>query len=296
MNIYLAYDTSCYTTSIAAVNENGQVLASCRKMLPVPLGNRGLRQSEAVFQHISQINEVQEELYQKIASFNYKIKGVGASIKPRNVADSYMPVFTVGATFAKHLAISCQVPFVQSNHQQGHIFAAKYESGLESTHFLGFHVSGGTTELLSCGENIDILSKTLDISAGQFIDRVGVAMGLPFPSGPHLENLAKNGKELPFPIFSSIQKETGNCHFSGAETQAVRAIGQFPKENIALWVFQVISTTLYKMIAIACNKSQTSKVLLFGGVLSSNFLRELLLKKIQKYHPDIKLYFGKKRV
>lgn len=293
MNIYLAYDTSCYTTSIAAVNENGQVLASCRKMLPVPLGNRGLRQSEAVFQHISQINEVQKELFYRLENYNYIIKAVGASTKPRNAEHSYMPVFTVGSTFAEHLARSLNVPFVASDHQQGHIYAAKYQTLLEDSSFLGFHVSGGTTELLTCDSKIEIISKTLDISAGQLIDRVGVAMGLAFPSGPYLEELAQKCKVLPFSISSAVDKKSGDCNFSGAETQAIKAIKEFSNEEIAFWVFQYISNTLSKMIAIASQKTNLQKVLLFGGVMSSNFLRQLIIERIQKYHPNINLFFGK---
>ena len=293
MNIYLAYDTSCYTTSIACVNENGQVLASCRKMLPVERGGRGLRQSEAVFKHIQQINEVNQELREKLRGLDCTVLAVGASVKPREAVDSYMPVFKVGEAFAEHLAQNYGVPFVASNHQQGHIYAAKHQSGLQAEKFLGFHLSGGTTELLYCAEKIHILSRTQDISAGQLIDRIGVALGLDFPSGVYLEKLAEECLHFELKIPASVNLETGDCHYSGAETMALNMIKKYSPNEVAFAVFHVVCSTVCKMIMISCKKEQIQDVLLFGGVASSNLLRSMLIQRMHKLNPNIRLYFGK---
>ncbi|MDY5730348.1 MAG: O-sialoglycoprotein endopeptidase [Eubacteriales bacterium] len=294
MNIYIAYDTSCYTTSIAAVNEDGQVLASCRKMLPVDLGSRGLRQSEAVFKHIQQINEVNEELYSVLRSYNYSIKGVGASVTPRGIEESYMPVFTVGTAFAKHIAQSYHVPFVSSNHQLGHIKAAKYLSGLQSNRFLGFHLSGGTTELLLCNNGlISIIGATNDISLGKCLDRVGVAMGLPFPSGVYLEKLAVSSQSEGIIIPSSVHKNPIRCNLSGAETFALSKVKVISAEELALSLFKMACNTICKMIVFGVEQTQVYEVLLFGGVASSNLLRTLIQNKMAKLNNRVKIYFGK---
>jgi len=72
--------------------------------------------------------------------------------------------------------------------------------GFKAKHFLVVHLSGGTTELLEVrvhnhGFDIDMIGSSLDLHAGQFVDRIGVSLGLPFPSGPHLEELANNELE-----------------------------------------------------------------------------------------------------
>lgn len=293
MNIFLAYDTSCYTTSIAAVDENGHVLASCRKMLPVNSGSKGLRQSEAVFKHLQQINDVNEQLYAQLKGKKYKIAAIGASETPRDAESSYMPVFLVGAKFAKHLAQSYQVPFYSSNHQQGHIHAAKYLSGLQSSRFLGIHLSGGTTELLLCDRSNTIISKTGDISAGQLIDRVGVAMGLLFPCGKQMEKLALLHKGDYSNLSSVINTKTGDCHFSGSETKALSWIGNKTDMEISYSIFQAIANTTCKMILFAAEKEKIYDVLIFGGVASSSLIRKMLKDRIHKYNRSINLFFGK---
>lgn len=94
MRVTLGFDTSCYTTSAAAVDEHGAVVAAERMLLPVREGQRGLRQSEAVFAHVRQMPQVMEALGRRLNGA--QIAAVCASARPRDGEDSYMPVFTVG--------------------------------------------------------------------------------------------------------------------------------------------------------------------------------------------------------
>jgi N6-L-threonylcarbamoyladenine synthase len=109
------------------------------------------------------------------------------------------------------------------------------DSGIEEGDLLAVHLSGGTTELLSLrGDELTLLGGTLDLHAGQFVDRVGVALGLPFPAGPHLEKLAVLGKaEARLP--ANMADGDLHCHFSGAETQIQRWIANdtLSQEDIA---------------------------------------------------------------
>ena len=127
--VVIGLDTSCYTTSAAAVTVEGQVVASCRKLLPVKEGERGLRQSEAVFIHVRQLPGRLEELGQAIRGM--EIAAVCVSSRPRDEEESYMPVFHVGDAQGRGIAAMLGVPCFASTHQRGHIAAARVDSGVE---------------------------------------------------------------------------------------------------------------------------------------------------------------------
>lgn len=293
MNIILSYDTSCYTTSMAAVSNKGKLIISARKMLEVKKGNRGLRQSEAVFKHLQQINLVQGEVFSKIHNTEHSVVAVAASTKPRDQENSYMPVFLVGTRFAQQLSDALSVPFIEGNHQIGHIFAAKYGTGLRKDEFLGFHLSGGTTDLLKInGFSVEIIAKSLDTTIGKVIDRVGVALGLPFPSGKYLEELALQSTDEGLPEFSTTVIN-GNCNLSGLESKAMKSIGSYSPINIAKSLFKSLAVCCAKMIVYACKNSNIYDILVFGGVASSDLFRQLLIENVIKRCNHIKIHFGK---
>ena len=291
--IVIGLDTSCYTTSAAAVTVDGQVLASCRKLLPVKEGERGLRQSEAVFIHVRQLPERLEELGEYVKG--HQIVAVCASRQPRDEEESYMPVFHVGDAQARGLAAMLGVPCFASTHQRGHVAAAMVDSGIEAGDMLAVHLSGGTTELLSLrGEELTLMGGTLDLHAGQFVDRVGVALGLPFPAGPHLEKLAVEGKsEARLP--ANMADGDLHCHFSGAETQVQRWIkqGTMPREDIAREVYDLLARTVSRLILAGAAKTGIRQVLIAGGVASSALFRQLVTERIHKKDKYFRVCFGK---
>ncbi|MBQ8159375.1 MAG: hypothetical protein IJ083_01385 [Clostridia bacterium] len=293
--IVLGFDTSCYTTSCSAVSLDGKVIGNYRKLLPVPAGERGLRQSEAVFHHVRQLPRLVEQMGQDIRG--KKIAGVCASSRPRDEEDSYMPVFQVGDAQARAIASVLGVPSFSSTHQRGHIAAARIDSGLTSKDFLTFHISGGTTELLQMKDDVlTLVAHTGDLHAGQLVDRAGVAMGLPFPAGPNLEKLALRGhakQRLGISVGRRDQSRGEICHFSGAETQILSWIrGGEPKEDVAAEIYDLLARTFACMIDEAERKSGTGDVLLCGGVSSSILLRSLLEERVKKLNKYVRLYFG----
>ncbi|MBQ4642355.1 MAG: DNA-binding protein [Oscillospiraceae bacterium] len=189
----IGFDTSNYTTSIAYFDGTDGVNYS--KLLPVKEGELGLRQSDAVFHHIKSLPELSGRLFSHIQPD--KITAVGVSTRPRAVDGSYMPCFLVGYSHAKFLADALGVPLVECSHQQGHIAASLWSAGrldLMKQPHLAWHLSGGTTELLLVepeGRNVRCtkIGGSTDISAGQLIDRAGQLLGLPFPSGKHLDGI-----------------------------------------------------------------------------------------------------------
>ena len=111
----LGLDTSNYTTSLAVFD--GREGINVGKLLAVRPGELGLRQSEALFQHIRQLPQLMRELEQSGQLKN--IIAVGASTRPRAVEGSYMPCFLAGASQGEGLASALGVPFYENSHQQG---------------------------------------------------------------------------------------------------------------------------------------------------------------------------------
>ena len=204
--IFLGFDTSNYTTSLAAWD--GTEGENVSRLLPVKAGELGLRQSEALFSHIKRLPELSDRLFAHLDSS--QIAAVGVSTRPRGVEGSYMPCFLAGESQASVLASALHLPLYRFSHQQGHIAAVLWSAGrpeLLEQDFLAWHLSGGTTELLLVhggpGGELDCekIGGTTDISAGQLIDRTGQLLGLDFPAGKALDALAceASGLEKPDP-------------------------------------------------------------------------------------------------
>ena len=279
-NCVLGIDTSCYTTSVALAG-GGRVLASERKLLEVKTGERGLRQSDGMFQHTVAIHANIQRMMDQAP--DARIVAVCASTRPRDVDGSYMPVFLVGESVGRSVASLMGVPFFETSHQKGHVRAAMVDSGLDKGPFIAMHLSGGTTETLLVDEklNISLIGGSNDLHAGQFVDRVGVKLGLGFPAGPHMERLAVNGKAKS--LFPLSHKD-GHCSFSGAEAQAMRLIdrGDLTKEDIAAEVYSYLSRAIAWLLNDAVQKSGVKRALLAGGVASSVYLRTLLPARLKK--------------
>ena len=284
---YVGFDTSNYTTSAAITDTEGRVVANLKIPLPVKEGNRGLRQSDAVFEHVRNLPMLMEAL--RDALVGYQPIAVGVSAKPRQAEDSYMPCFLSGKAAANAFATAINCPIYEFSHQDGHVMAAIYSSGkeeklLSEEKFLAFHVSGGTTELLLVrpqgnGESfsIELVGETLDINAGQAIDRVGVAMGLTFPAGPEMESLASEYKgKLPK---RRVCVREGSCSLSGVENIAAKLISEGnDRTMVAAFVFDFVERTLAEMCAFAIEKYGDMPVLFAGGVMSNKLMRKGLGK------------------
>ncbi len=291
--VVIGFDTSCYTTSVAAATPDGHLVCSCRKLLPVETGERGLRQSDAVFLHVRQLPDLIRQVSEQICG--YDITLVCASTKPRKGEDSYMPVFMVGKTMGESMASVLNVPFVETDHQQGHFAAAAYESGIDTDQpYLAVHLSGGTTDLVLISEDrLELLGTSQDLHAGQLVDRIGVAMGMKFPAGPELEKLAMDGMAKAL-IPSSLTNNGLSCHLSGAEAACMRMImdHKIPEADIAAEVFDCLARTISKMILNGMQKTGISQILLAGGVSSSALFRSMVTERIRKNKRNASVCFG----
>ncbi len=279
MSVYLGIDTSNYTTSVCLYHaEDGSVISK-RKLLPVRDGELGLRQSDAVFHHVQQLPDL---FSQAFAEYKGEIKAIGVSYAPRTVEGSYMPCFTVGLTSARILSESMRIPMYTFSHQQGHIAAALYSiNRLDLLHqpHIAFHVSGGTTEAL--GVNMDegflstrLIAKTLDLNAGQLIDRVGVMLGLHFPCGKELEQLALECNET---IRPKTTLKGCDCCLSGGENMAKKLLdeGKSPA-YVARFTIEFISRAIEKMSEKIREAHGDLPFIYAGGVMSDSIIRDQL--------------------
>ncbi|HVI39802.1 MAG TPA: hypothetical protein VM577_04005, partial [Anaerovoracaceae bacterium] len=166
-DLILGIDTSNYTTSLAITDINGAILTDSRKLLTVKQGERGLRQSHALFQHMENLPDMLLELYGKVEK--NRIGAIAASNRPRPIEGSYMPVFKAGVNYGKVMAASLGVPFFEYSHQEGHLEAVRHGSIFsDETEYLAYHLSGGTCELLHVKKNLfQILGGSRDMSFGQ---------------------------------------------------------------------------------------------------------------------------------
>lgn len=284
MNSYLGIDTSNYTTSVALFYEDGS-LKHVKKLLSVKPGNLGLRQNEAVFQHVNMLPEIIENL---IKNENLSVKSIGVSSRPSDQENSYMPCFMVGVSMAKVLSSFLKVPCYEFSHQQGHILAAIYSAkrfDLLQKEFLAFHVSGGTLQAVLVTPDVNkiiktkIVGETLDLTAGQLIDRVGISLGFEFPAGPKLEKLAINCNEKI--NVKSCVKGT-NCCLSGVQNICKKMqINGEDKNKIAKVCIEYVYDTLDKMCENLILKYKNIPIVFSGGVMSNSIIKQKLCLKYE---------------
>lgn len=282
-DLFLGVDTSNYTTSLSLVSE-GKVISSVRRLLPVKEGEKGLRQSDAVFLHTKALPELSHELFSSVSMEEYKLSAVGVSSKPRDAEGSYMPCFLAGYSYASAIAHSHNIPMYAFSHQSGHIAAAIYSSGKEFSFFdelpfIAFHVSGGTTEALYSefnGEtyNCKIVGGTNDASCGQIIDRAGVMMSLLFPCGKELDKISADSTKR---LALTVNCKEGYFSMSGLQNKVQKFLldGE-EKSDIAMFLFRSIASSLKKSSEYLRQVYGTKPILYAGGVMSNSVIRREL--------------------
>ena len=276
----LGLDTSNYTTSAAVFD--GAEGRNQGRLLEVRPGELGLRQSDALFQHVKHLPEVVEALLGEEGLGT--VQAVGASTRPRAVEGSYMPCFLAGASQGQVLSQVLGVPFYTFSHQQGHLAAAAWSAGrldLLDRPFLAWHLSGGTTELLRVEPEEDgvavraeILGGTSDISAGQLIDRTGVLLGLPFPAGKGVEKLSRQAQKREY---YKVKVNGLTFSLSGMENKVRQMVqrGEEPAE-VAWFAQETVCRVVQACTKAAMEAYPGLPVLCSGGVASNGRLKELL--------------------
>ncbi len=284
----LGFDTSNYTTSVAFYN--GVDFVQRKRLLPVKEGERGIRQSDAVFHHTKAYPELLAELLEETGN---DIHSVGVSVTPTTQAGSYMPCFLVGEGVARSVSAVLGVPLHKFSHQQGHIAAALFSAGktdLLQGKFLAFHVSGGTTDLVLCEPDTESvfksspLASSSDLKAGQAVDRIGVKMGIPFPSGVGLEKLALKSDRS---YKNKIKLQDGFCSLSGLENKCIKMLenGEAP-EDTAKFLLSYIADAVTEMTCYAFKNYGELPIIYAGGVMSDKIIKDIITSRYEAYFAE----------
>ena len=277
----LALDTSNYTTSVAVFDGCGGQNEG--RLLEVRPGELGLRQSDALFQHVKRLPELFARLEEQGALRD--IRAVGASTRPRAIEGSYMPCFLAGASQGEALSRVSGVPFYRFSHQQGHLAAAAWSAGhteLLDSPFLAWHLSGGTTELLrvepdGVAVKAEIIGGTSDISAGQLIDRTGVLLGLQFPAGKALDALYEQGDQKDK---FKVKLKDQVFSLSGMENKVKAMMEQgVESANVARFVLDTVADVVVRATKEAQERYPGLPVLCSGGVASNRQLRAAMERR-----------------
>lgn len=286
----LGIDTSNYTTSAALYDTDTNTVTQQKMLLPVKPGEKGLRQSDAVFHHTVQLPQVMSALCENAVG---AVDAFGVSCFPRRAEGSYMPCFLVGQSVATSLSAVQKRPLHTFSHQEGHVVAALYSAKqlpLLKEKFIAFHVSGGTTEallvapdrehILSC----ECIARSLDLKAGQLIDRVGVMLGLQFPCGVQLEKLSDraDARYRLKPTMKGV-----NCCLSGLENQCRT---QYEKgasaEDVARLCMSGVLAALNGMVEALRREYGELPLLFSGGVSSNGMLRSFFTNMYGAYFAE----------
>lgn len=291
--IFLGIDTSNYTTSAAVCDEEGNVLLNAKCPLPVREGERGLRQSDAVFHHVKNLPVVSAKVGEMLREDTNRIlTAIGCSCAPRDNDGSYMPCFLSGVAAAEMTAQTTGLPLYRFSHQAGHIMAALNSAcrnhnvspdEIMRSRFIAFHVSGGTTDVLLCEPDderifrITQIGGTRDINGGQAIDRTGVMMGLAFPCGSEMDKaaLTYDGRlEKP-----KLSVNGTWCNLSGLENKAAERYAK--SKDIAetsAYTLNFIAKTLEMITQNVLAEYGEMPIIYAGGVMSSVYIKKTLAK------------------
>ena len=354
--VYLGIDTSCYTTSVALVDEAGALVGEARQILSVKPGRCGLQQSEMVFQHTRNLPRLMEEAVGQVirsvnancaesaakdekagsangaglaglAAAGYELAAIGVSGYPRPLENSYMPAFLAGLSVARSVAAVTGAKLEVISHQENHLEAGLWSAGgPDVERFLLLHASGGTTDVLLAERQQDgryritEVGGSLDLHAGQFVDRIGVALGLQFPTGPALEALAEgalakakviSGSEAAGAVKAASESEASACaaeeaatmvelpvsvrklqvSLSGPCTAALRKLeaGAEPAA-LALGVEHALAETFARVLRNGAQEYRVRDVLLVGGVGSNRYIRQHVEQKLAKLRYPVRLW------
>lgn len=277
--IVLSIESSCDETSVAVVKNGREVLCNIiATQIEIHRRFGGVVPEVASRNHITAISNVFEEA----------IKEAGISKKDIDaVAVTYgaglMGALLVGVNFAKGLAYSLDVPLVAVSHVHGHISANYISHPDLEPPFVCLMVSGGHTALLKVEDynHFEMLGSTVDDAVGEAFDKVARVIGLPYPGGPEIDKLAKEGKPTHKFVVSNSLKDTFNFSFSGIKTEVVNLVHnanqkglEINKAVLACSFQECVTEELVTKAVKACKYTGLNKLVIAGGVGANSLLKE----------------------
>lgn len=190
----------------------------------------------------------------------------------------------VGLSFAKAMSLACRIPFIGVNHLEGHLLSINLDHPDLEYPYLSLIISGGHTELTLVRKKFGyrILGSTLDDACGEAFDKVAKMLNLPYPGGPYVEQLARQGREeavgLPVPRVAGY-----DFSFSGLKTAVLHYIKQhrrYRKPDVCARFQRVVADHLLEKATRAALKFKCRSLGLTGGVSANQYLRERMTREL----------------
>ena len=275
----LAIESSCDETAVSIV-ENGRAILSNIISSQIEIHKRfgGVVPEVASRNHIVAITNVLNEALEKA---NLTLKEIDA------VAVTYgaglIGALLVGINFAKALAFGLDVPLIAVSHIDGHIAANYLTHSKLKPPFLCLMVSGGHTAIFDIDDYTSkkLLGTTQDDAAGEAFDKVARVLGLPYPGGPNIEKLAKDGENNIEFIKKEVLKGSLDFSFSGIKTAVVNYLHtheqrgeEVNKADVACSFQHYVTDELVKKAKLAAKTANRKKIVVAGGVGANKLLQE----------------------
>lgn len=301
MQAYLGIETSCDETAAAVVADGRQVLSN-KLFSQVPIHQKfgGVVPEVAAREHLQVINFLIDEALKESELKAKELSGIAYTAGPGLIG-----ALLVGASAAKTLAFSWDLPLISVNHLVAHICANYLESRLEPP-FVALLVSGGHTLIIHCldyGSPGTVLGESLDDAAGEAYDKVARLLGLGYPGGPAIDQIAKEGDPTAFK-FPEGNVGGFNFSFSGLKTAVARCVQQLqaqqvstalpavlPVADLAASFQEAVVKVLVRKTLAAQKQVQAPQIVLAGGVSANSRLRSLFseLSPVPVHFPNINL-------
>lgn len=294
MNTFcLAIETSCDETAACVLAGKTSVLSNVVSSQYIHSKYGGVVPELAARAHAELLVPVTLAALEQAGVFWPRLTSVAATYAP-----GLLGALLVGLPFAKALSYSLRIPFVGVNHIEGHIFALRLERPLLQPPFLAAVLSGGHSELLKVNDwcSYEVLGSTIDDACGEAFDKVAKLLGLPYPGGAALEQLARNGRaniRFPIPLASSpAHLDSLDFSFSGLKTAVLYYLREHPqadKADVAASFQETAVKSVVKRVVQAVERTGLKLVGVSGGVAANSLLRTRLLEAGE--HSGFEVFF-----
>ena len=290
--IVFAVETSCDETSVCIIRENKKILSHVTYSQKDHIKFGGVIPELASRAHLQILQEISKKAILESGINNEDIDVVTATCGPGLIG-----CLLVGSTFAKSFSIGLNKPFVPINHLEGHLLSTTYNNNVTYP-FISFLLTGGHTQiyLVKSINNYELLGETCDDAIGEAFDKIAKLLDLPYPGGPEIEKIAKNGDEKKFilPVPLSNKKDL-NFSFSGIKTSISLIVKKNNKINskfksdmsasFQYTVTKILESKLRTVMNFLDNKKiSVSNIALVGGVAANKYINNRIKKIVENFN------------
>lgn len=286
--IVLGIETSCDETS-AAVLADEQVLSSVISSQAVHLKFGGVVPELASRAHLKKVIPIVEEALQRAGTTLGEIDAFAVTHGPGLVG-----ALMVGLNYVKGLSLALDKPFVGVNHIEGHVYSNFLNATGLDVPFICLIVSGGHTQIVLVKEHLGyrLIGQTRDDAVGEAFDKVARVLGLPYPGGPQIDQLAAKGdsRYCRFPVGLKGEK-TFDFSYSGLKTAVLNRVEKLSAAQLAGHLSDICAAfrqaavqPLVERTVEAARTYQVRDIAVAGGVAANSLLREWMKQEAEKFH------------